>query len=344
MKGIYLPGDRQTYIKQWPDPKWERNEVLIRIKASGLCRTDMSLYYGRPQVGRKEAGEVIPGHEPCGIVEDIGKDVRSVRKGDRVAIMCFIGCGHCRYCEGGEPNLCEEVQILGFDRHGGDAEYLVVPESVCLKISDGMSYVTGAVATDVVGNLYNTMKELEIIENEIVAIVGIGPMGLGAVVNAVALGGEVIAIDPVQKRLEKAEELGASYLINPAKDNVTKAVSSLTKGFGVEKIVECSGTESGVSTALAIASKHGKIAQVGGVAEIKIYPRKQLVHKKVCYFGSWYFSVSEWNEICDFIIEKISNSTVEAMVSHRYPLEERAVQEAFRLFDERKTYKVVFVP
>ena len=344
MKGVYLPGDKEAKLKEWPEPEVGKKEVLIEIKSSAICRSDMSIYYGTPLVGAKKPGEVIPGHEPAGLVKEIGEDVEYIKEGDRVAVTCFVGCGYCRYCRGGEPNLCKDVKILGFDRHGGDAEYLSTPENTCLKLPNEMSYVSGSVSTDAVGNLYNTMKELGVMSGSSLGIIGLGPMGLSGVINGVAMGAEVFAFDLEENRLIKAEELGAHHCINPKEGDPIKTVMDLTGGKGATNCVDCSGSSAGIATALDIVGTHGKVAQIGEAPKATINPSEHLIRKKVSYFGSWYFRMDEWEEITDFIVKKIGNDKVESIVSHRYPLEEESVKEAFEMFDAHKTQKVVFVP
>ncbi len=345
IKGVYLPGNEEAHIKDWDiaDPKGD--EVLVQIKASALCASDLSIYHGTPLIPGFPSGTFITGHEPCGIVSKSGPCVRGLKEGDRVAMIAFIGCGHCRYCIGGEPNLCDNTGVLGFTTHGGDAEYLLIPERSCLIMPDKMSFVTGAVATDAIGNLYSTMKHMNVSGNDLVAITGLGPMGLSGVLAAKGMGATVIAIDPVEDRLKKAKELGAQFTINPSKVNPVEYVK---ENFpeGVDKSVDCSAAEAAINTLLNIARKHGAVAQIGEPGEkmIAINPSEQLIRKKLSYIGSWYFKMNEWDDIADFIINTISNEKAEGIVSHRYPLEEKAVGEAFKLFNAHDTLKVVFTP
>jgi D-arabinose 1-dehydrogenase-like Zn-dependent alcohol dehydrogenase len=341
MKGVYLPGDQTAGIKDWDIPEVGKWDVLVEIKASALCRSDMSIYYGNALMG---GGNVIPGHEPAGLVVETGKNVTAVAKGDRIALHCFIGCGQCEYCRRGEPFLCDALELLGFQKHGGDAEYLVAPESTCLKIPNEMSFRTAAISTDAIGNLYNSMKELNLMGSDKLAVVGLGPMGMSGVMVGSALGSEVIAIDLVESRLKKAKELGASVIINAAKENVVEVVRELTKGKGVAKAVECSGSQEGINTALDIVGKHGQIAQIGERSNLTIDPSNQLIRKMVTYFGSWYFQIWQWPEIVDFIMNRIGDSRAQELISHSFSLSEPDVKEAFQLFDEHKTQKVVFEP
>ena len=135
-RGIYLPGNKEAHVKEWTVSEPRGDEVLIQVKAAALCASDMSIYKGNPLIPGYPSGTFIVGHEPCGIVAGTGPDVRRVREGDRVAIIAFTSCGDCDYCRTGEPMLCAEMGVIGFTAHGGDADYLVVPERMCLPLPD----------------------------------------------------------------------------------------------------------------------------------------------------------------------------------------------------------------
>ena len=343
--GVYLPGDKTAHVKEWDIPEPKNDEVLIKIKAAALCASDLSIYNGKPLIEGYPSGTFITGHELCGIVKKKGPFVQHLKEGDRVAIIAFIGCGFCNYCLGGEPNLCESVKVLGFNHHGGDAEYMTVPERSCLILPEEIDYIVGAISTDAIGNLYSTMKAMNVSGDDVVVITGMGPMGLSGVLTATGLGGTVIAVDPVESRLNIAKDLGAQYIINPDKEDAVAFIKNITKS-GADKAVDCSASESGINTVLNSTKPHGIVAQIGetGDKTISIKPSSQLIWKKLSYIGSWYFNLKEWVDITNFIITKIGNDKAKKIVSHTYPLEEKSVSEAFKLFSEHKTLKVVFTP
>lgn len=348
MRGVVLPGDGEAHVKEWD---WagqtvSSNEIRIEIGASALCRSDMSLYYGDPLVGEESVGKVIPGHEPAGTITEVGNNINHLEVGDRVAVSVFAGCTHCEYCLRGEPMLCKDVEIIGFERHGGDAEEMIAPASTCHKVPDEMSIATAAVSTDAVGNLYSSCKQIGVSASDTVGVVGLGPMGLSGILNADAFGADIVAFEPVDERRKKGEELGADYTIDPSEEDPQQEIDAITDGEGLDKVLECSGAASGIEMALNVVGNHGTVAQLGEThdTEIPIRPSDHLIHKKVDYVGSWYFNLHEWPEITDFIINKIGNDRAEEIISHRYPIEEDEVQEAFRKFDNRETQKVVFTP
>ena len=341
MKAVLFPGNKEVRVVDRPDPSPGFGEVLIRTRASALCRSDMSLYYGTPIVGGTGAGTglIVPGHEPAGDVVQIGAGVTAVQPGDRVAVYLAIGCGQCPDCQRGYMMLCPNWKCLGFDVDGGDADYLVVPAQNCLKLPDQISYEAGAVMTDMVGTQYHTQKRLGVSGADTVAVFGLGPMGAAGVLIAKGRGARVIAIDVLESRLEMAQQLGADAVINSAKENPVERLRALTAGDGVDVAIDCSGNPAGQNAALDSARKQGAVAFVGESRFTTINPSDQLIRKLLTVIGAWYFPIWEWNELTRFVVEH--KIPVEGMITHRFPLQDAA--EAFRLFDQRVTEKAVFV-
>ncbi|PZE21734.1 zinc-dependent alcohol dehydrogenase family protein [Paenibacillus xerothermodurans] len=343
MKGVIFPGDKRVEIKEFPIPTPAQGEVLVKLKASAICRSDMSLYYGNGQavVGGDAAktGAIIPGHEPAGVVERVGDGVNSIKEGDRVAVYLADGCGECAHCKSGYMMFCKSWQCIGFDRHGGDADYIVVPEKNCMKLPDGLSYAAAAVSTDAVGTLYHAQKRLGISGRDTLVIFGLGPMGGAGILVAKALGATVIAVDMIDERLELAKELGADFTLNGKHVKVVEEIMAITNGRGADAAIDCSGNTHAENQALDCVRPHGRVAFVGECKESTIRPSEQLIRKQITLIGSWYFPIQEFDEITELIVRK--NIPVEKLITHTFPLEEAAT--AFRLFDERKTEKAVFI-
>jgi propanol-preferring alcohol dehydrogenase len=302
----------------------------------------MSIYYGKPVVGgdATKTGDIIPGHEPAGLVVQIGDGVDSIQVNDRVAIYLAIGCGECAHCKSGYMMFCKKWKCIGFDVHGGDADYMVVPESSCIKIPDSLSYIAAAVSTDAVGTLYHAQKRLQISGKDTLVIFGLGPMGGAGILVAKGLGATVIAVDMIDERLELAQkELGADYIINGKNEDAVKRILEITNGRGADACIDCSGSPIAENQALDCVRPHGRVAFVGESRETTIKPSEQLIRKQVQLMGSWYFPIQEYEEITEFIVRK--NIPVEKLVTHTFKLEQ--AEEAFRMFDERKTEKAVFV-
>lgn len=341
MKAVLFPGDKQVDVVDREEPTPGPGEVLVRTRASAICRSDMSIYYGNPIVGGDRSGTalVVPGHEPAGDVVELGEGVASLAVGDRVTIHLAIGCGHCEWCHRGYRMLCAEFKCVGFDVDGGDADYLVAPAVNCLKLPDSVSYEAGALLTDMIGTQYSTQKRLGISGTDTVAVFGIGPMGGAGILVAKGRGARVVAIDVNDARLEMASQLGADEVVNSANQDPVEALRALTGGLGVDAAVDCSGAPPAQNAALDAARKFGSVAFVGESRSTTINPSDQIIRKLLHVIGGWYFPLSEYAEIARFVTDR--NIDVEGLITDRVPLGDAA--EAFARFDRRETEKTVFV-
>jgi threonine dehydrogenase-like Zn-dependent dehydrogenase len=341
VKAVLFPGNREVRVVDRPDPTPSLGQVLIKTRASALCRSDMSLYYGDPVVGGEAAGtgQIIPGHEPAGEVVELGLGAEGVEVGDRVAIYLAISCGHCEYCLSGYRMLCSDFKCLGFDVDGGNADYLVVPAVNCLKLPDEISHEAGAVMTDMIGTQYHAQKRLGVSGATTVAIFGLGPMGGAGVLIGKARGARVIAVDVLDSRLKLAREFGADEVIDSSEEDPVERLRDLTRGVGVDVAIDCSGAPPAQNAALDAARKMGSVAFVGESFSTTINPSEQMIRKVLHVIGAWYFPLGEFPEIARFVVDR--GVPVEKLITHRFSLDD--APEAFRMFDERKTEKAVFV-
>jgi 2-desacetyl-2-hydroxyethyl bacteriochlorophyllide A dehydrogenase len=341
MKAVILPGDKRVTVAERDVPEPGPHEVLVRTRASAICRSDMSIYYGNPIVGGEGAGHgsVIPGHEAAGEVVKVGNAVTHVKEGDRVAGYLALGCGFCEYCLSGYMMLCNQWKCFGFDVHGGDADYFVLPERNCLQLPDELSFRAGAVMTDMVGSQYHVQKQLGVAGGKTVAVFGMGPMGSAAVLIGKAFGARVIAVDVIDHRLEQASSLGADAVINSTTADAVQQIRNLTQGRGADVCIDCSGNPAGQNSALDAAAKLGAVAFVGESRATQINPSDQMLRKLLTVVGGWYFPISDWEEIVRLVIDQ--KIPVEKLISHDFSIDQ--AEEAFRAFDQRETEKAVFV-
>ena len=342
MKAVLFPGDRQVQIVDRPTPTIGYGQVLIKSRASAICRSDMGLYSGAyAVVGGDGAGkgQIIPGHESAGEIVQVGPGVNHLKIGDRVAVHLAFGCGHCSHCLSGFTMLCSSWKCLGFDVDGGNADYVALPAANALLLPDEISFAGGAVMTDMIGSQYYLQQKLHVAGNKRVAVIGLGPMGAAATLIASGLGAEVIAIDIIEERLKFSKTLGATHALDSRDANIKARILEITKGAGVEVAIDCSGSPIGQNLALDIAGKHGAVAFVGESSKTEINPSDQIIRKLLTVVGGWYFPLSAWSEICDFVVSRKLN--VEGLISHRFTLDQAA--EAFDKFDKRETEKAVFI-
>ena len=341
MKAVLLPGGRQVEVVDRPDPEPGVGEVLVRVRASALCRSDMSLYDGTPIVGGEGAGtgSVIPGHESAGEVVALGPLAGGVSVGDRVAIYLAVGEGRCEWCRRGYRMLCPAWKCVGFDIDGGDAEYVVVPAENCLPIPDEMSFEVAALSTDMVGTQYSTQARLGVSGKDTVAIFGLGPMGAAGILVAKARGARVVAVDVLKARLDLAARLGADVVVDSSSQDAVTALRAATRGDGVDIAIDCSGNPAAQNAALDATRRLGSVAFVGESRSTTINPSDQFIRKLLTVIGGWYFATWEYAAITRFILEH--DLPVDQLVTHRFPLSDAPT--AFRMFNARETEKAVFV-
>ena len=338
MKGVLLPGNKKVLIEEFPIPKPRENEVLVKIKSSAICRSDLSLYYGDAVVQGDRAGKVITGHEPSGFVHSIGRNVKHIKEGDRVAIYLAIGCGHCKYCYQGSFHLCDKWECLGFTVDGGNAEYCVVPANNVLKVPNTMSFNEAAFSTDKFGTLYSAAKKLNVSGSGVIGVFGMGPMGASGVVVSKNMGATVVAIDIESSRRDFAKSLGADYVLDPSDKNFIDQVMSITNNNGFDYAMDCSGKTHAHNAALNSLAKFGSLIMIGENSSTTINPSDQLIRKQTSIIGSWYFDINEFDEILDFIITK--KIDLNKLISKKFTLDQ--AEQAFREFDQRKISTAIF--
>jgi 2-desacetyl-2-hydroxyethyl bacteriochlorophyllide A dehydrogenase len=239
-------------------PVIKPEEVLIKVTASGVCKTDFHIFNGESP----SKPPVVLGHEYCGEIVDVGKHVNSFSIGEKVAINPNIHCGYCEYCKAGKINLCENLVALGVTRNGGFEEYSAVPISQVYHLPDDVNFYQAAFAEPLSCCIHGlNLAEIEL--NDVVAIIGAGPIGL-LMLQLVKLKGpkEIIIIEPVAEKRELAKQLGATLTLNPMEKDFTDKCFEMCNG-GVDVVIECVGNAPAVETAFNISKKGGRIIIFG---------------------------------------------------------------------------------
>ncbi len=332
MKAIILDGKRHAYPVERPIPEPKPGCALVRVKAAGICGTDLELLYHADK-----QSDIIPGHEVSGVVEQVN-GCTEFKPGDRVFINCHITCHECEHCKAGDFIFCKQMTCIGFDEDGGDAEYIAVSEKQLRHLPDDLSFEQGVLLTDALGTPYHAARLANIVPGELVGISGAGPLGMMCILSVVHMGGVVVAIDVVDERLEAARSFGATYTIN-GRGDVQAEVNKLTDGRGLGKIIDCSGNARAIKTDLEVLRNRGMLVQVGVCTEITLNFYDMVVSKEITIKGSRNFHDTELPGMIDLVrtIEHLAD-----VVTHRFSLDE--ADEAFRLGSERKGLKLVFTP
>jgi len=265
MKAMALTGKGKIQLVEVPIPQIiDDKEVLIKMKAVGICGSDIH-YYTNGRIGDQVVTyPFIVGHECAGIIESIGKAVTSVKPGDRIAIEPAMPCLKCSQCLAGRHNTCLELKFLGCpgQAEGCLKEYMVMPESSCFPISDSISFEEAAISEPLAIGVYAT-KQAGINKNDRIGIFGFGPIGMSTMIAAKARGTEKIYItDKIDERLLVGKKVGAIYTGNPDKTDIESDIFQ-KEPLGLDIVFECCGKQEALSNAFQLLKPGGKLVLIG---------------------------------------------------------------------------------
>jgi len=349
MQGVVFLGDRKLELRDFPDPTPGPRDVILEIKASGMCGSDLHNYRAPAQPGgtvaggiKRQAG-VIAGHEPSGVVAAVGTGVTEgeARVGQRVMDHHYEGCGVCKHCRAGWTQMClAGTVVYGSGGHGGHARYMKVPVSTLVPLPDALSFVTGAAISCGTGTAWGALRRVQLQGGETIAVFGQGPVGLSATQLAVVMGARVIAIDVAPERRALAREFGAHEVIDPAAGDVVKAIRDLTHGEGAHKTLDASSAPDARAAAVRAVRSWGTACFVGERGQVRRDVSPDLLRRQVTLVGSWTFSKQGQAECAEFVADR--GVDVEKLFTHRWRLGQ--AREAYELFDTQTTGKAVILP
>ena len=268
MKALMLSAYKQLDLVDMPAPQPAADELLIRIRACGICGSDVHGYDG--STGRR-LPPIIMGHEAAGVVEAVGSDVKNFHAGDRVTFDSTVYCGKCFYCLRSQINLCENREVIGvstpaFRRMGAFAEYVTVPARIAYALPENMSY-SHAALIEAVSVAVHGVSLTPIALEDTVVVVGAGMIGLLTLQAARLAGaGRVFVVDVDDTRLELARSLGATQTFNSSSADVASQIIEQTMGRGADAALECVGSTIPVKLALDSVRKGGSVTLIGNVA------------------------------------------------------------------------------
>jgi len=263
MRAMVLTEFKKPFVEtDVPVPAIGNGDLLVKVKACGVCYTDVKLASGlNPDI----VPPTILGHEVAGEVAGVGKDVKQFHEGDRVCLCHYVPCGKCHNCLSGRENLCSDIRgKIGYDANGGYAEFVKAPWTNAHKIADSVSFGEAAILVDAVATPFHALREqAQLRGGETLAIIGAGGLGLQAVQIGKYLGAKVVAIDLEEKRLEMARTMGAVETFNGAKVDVVKAVSDYTQGRGMDVVLDLVGRDETLNTGIKLLRGGGTLVVVG---------------------------------------------------------------------------------
>ncbi len=264
MKTAVMLGIGKIGFEERDIPKVKDNEVLVKLEYVGICGSDLH-YYETGAIGDYVVKPpFVLGHEPGGTVVETGKNVRHLKVGDRVALEPGKTCGHCEFCRTGRYNLCPDVVFFATPPVDGVfQEYVVHEADLCFKLPDNVSTLEGALIEPLAVGFHAAIQG-DAHLGQTAVVMGAGCIGLVSMMALKARGvSEVYIVDIMDKRLEKALELGADKAINGARESVEDRIRKLTDGKGADLVIETAGTEITTRQAVSIAKKGSNIVLVG---------------------------------------------------------------------------------
>jgi threonine dehydrogenase-like Zn-dependent dehydrogenase len=346
MRGIVFTGNRQLEVRSFPDPTPGPGEVVLEIKASGMCGSDLKFYRATgneaASLGLGGSGkQVIAGHEPCGVIAAIGPGVSETeaRLGQRVMNHHYAGCGRCKHCRVGWSQLCASgITVFGVTGDGAHARYLKVPARTNVPLPDELSFEEGAAVSCGTGTAYGALKRLDVSGRDTLAVFGQGPVGLSATMLGSAMGARVIAVDIAKERLDLARELGADAVVNSRETDPVKAIRELTRGEGAEATMDCTGLPEPRVAAVKSAATWGRMCFVGEGGATSFDISSDLIRKQLTLVASWTFSsMGQW-ECARFVAHR--KIPLSRLLTEHWSLDQAV--EAYKRFDTQTTGKGVF--
>ena len=324
MKALVLEEYHTLVYKEMPEPQIRDNEVLIEVKACGICGSDV---HGMDGSSGRRHPPLIMGHEAAGVIVKRGAAVSEFSEGDRVTFDSTIYCSTCFYCKQGLINLCDNRRVLGvsppeYRQHGAFAQYVAVPEHILYRLPDGISFIQAAMV-EPVSIAFHAVSLTPISLNDSVVVIGSGMVGIFVIQALRAAGcGTLIAVDLEQSKLDLALKLGADHGLLADKVDVVKEVHKLTDDRGATLAVEVVGNTAAVNMAIGALRKGGALTIVGNLAPTVEFPLQEVVTRQISITGSC-SSCGEYPACLEMIARGTVN--VDALVSKVAPLAEGAI-------------------
>jgi L-iditol 2-dehydrogenase len=335
MKVAAIFSDGTAGLVDKPDPVPREDFVLVKVHVTPMCTEYKGFRPGRERVGF--------GHEAAGEVVEVAQP-GCVKVGDRVVVQCGSGCGRCPMCLIGEEIHCQQSRsahaVTGSRTFGTYAQYVLKQDWLCSPIPDDMSYEHAGMALCGLGPTFGAMQQMQVNALDTVLITGLGPVGLGGVINASYRGARVIGVDSIPYRAELARELGADVVLDPNDENVLEQIMELTDGIGVDKAVDCSGASPAHRLMVDATRRKGQATFIGEGGEFPLAASRDMIRKGLVLRGNWHYNLGDYPRLMKVIQE--SGEKLDKHITHTFPMSQ--VQRAWELQMTGNCGKVILYP
>ena len=337
VRAAIFPTPQACELVERETPLPEEGEVLVRVEACGVCGTDMHIFQG----DFPARFPIISGHEFAGVVENAGQGVAALRSGDRVVIDPNVSCGSCRPCQRGLTHLCRNLLAFGVTADGGFATHCCLPARQCYKLPPELPFPAAAM-TEPVACCVHGIERAQIRPGEVVALIGAGMIGLVLLQLALLRGAAHTIVSELSSgKRELARKLGASKVVDPGAEDLTKVVMEATDGSGADVVIDCVGGAQTSQQAVGLAGEGGRVLLFGVApekAQIAVQPYA-IYRKEITVTGSF---TNPGTHAAALALISSGRVRVAEMITHELPLSD--LLTAFELVGKGQATKVVITP
>lgn len=330
MKVAAILGNREAGLVDKPTPQAKQDFVLVKVRAAPMCK-EWGGFKGGIQSDNL-------GHEAVGEVAQVAQP-GAVNVGDRVVVQPQFGCGRCYLCLAGEHIHCMNGRGPGSPQPTY-AQYVLKTDWLCSPIPDGVSYEHAGMALCGLGATFGAMQQMKTTALETILITGLGPVGLGGVINARYLGSRVICVESHPYRSQLAIELGAETVLDPNDEGVVKRIRDLTEGMGVDHAIDCSGAPRAHRLMIDALRRKGQACIVGEGGDFPVRASEDMIRKGIVLRGNWHYNLGDYPKLMRVVQE--SADQLDKLITHKFPMSQ--VQEAWELQISGECGKVVLDP
>ena len=345
MKAVILYGPNNFDSGEFEKPKIGDNDILLKMKSAAICGTDIRILEGKKTKDVRYPS--IIGHEICGIIDKVGKNVKHYNVGDKVSIANVMPCKSCHSCLTGRENACLNRKAIGYEYNGGFAEYVLIPDIFVeggnvVKLPENVSFEEGALI-EPLACCIRGMKNAGTGFNDTVLILGAGPIGLMHLqLSKIAGAKQVIVSEPINSRREKALKLGADRVVNPNEEDLSEIIMTMTDGIGADVIIMAIGVPAIVNSTIKLCRKGGTVnlfAGFAGTGESTIEVNA-IHYNEITLNGSTAYKREDYFQSRDIVVSKKIN--LKEIVTHRFKIDE--FKKAYEVCKSGEGLKVIIEP